>query len=279
MQEQHTPQSSSSPKNRALFLYFKEVRHISAMTKEEEHQVAARILEGDDSARNRLIEGNLRLVIWMARRYVSQRVSFLDIINAGNIGLIEAARRYDPRKATRFASYANFWIRLTIQGELAQNSFIMKIPLDKGRFYNQVLEEERKLKNRLFREPSISEVAASLKENEEAISHLKTATRKVVRLDRPRRIGNHESKNKLLEIPQPTDFEKQIIDLITRNELAAFCALLSPREAEVIHHRFDLDKTGKKLSLAELSKRFGLSIEGIRLIEKRALEKLVAHCN
>ncbi|MFC1849608.1 RNA polymerase sigma factor RpoD/SigA [candidate division CSSED10-310 bacterium] len=264
--------------SKALELYLKEIGKIPLISRDEEKRITRLSRGGDQDAFNRLIEGNLRFVVSIAKKYCNQRLSLLDLINEGNFGLIEAAKRFDPDKGVKFITYAIWWIRQSILKSLAINGYVVKLPLKRANLCQRIKHREQRLRQKFGRKPSYSEIAESLEEAESSVENVMRASNVCLSLEV---LTFEEQKNSLKIISQLTqhiDAEEKIVTKITEGEILQLLKMLSPREAEVIHLHFGLNCMDKKLTLEQIGKRYGITKEGVRQIEKKATAKLQAHC-
>jgi RNA polymerase primary sigma factor len=241
MGQNATTKRSTSSEPGSMGLYLRELRAIPRMTSEEEQDCARLAAQGDESARQRLIQANLRFVIMVARRYHACGVPLEDLVNEGNIGLIQAARRFDPERGIRFVSYAVHWIRQTIVKAIQVNGGVIRVPRSRP--------SER------------TRLAAQ-------------AARRVISLDSP--VAGTEDADPLsacLEDRSATKPEEVLADASLKEGLGTALAGLSRREAGILQDRFGLDGR-RPISLLEIGAKHGLSKERVRQIEKRALRRI-----
>lgn len=262
--------------NTTLEVYLKNIAKYPLISQREEIRLGKRIKEGDHEARNRLVEGNLRFVVCIAKKFSNNRLSLLDLINEGNIGLLEAAERFDPDKGFKFVTYAIWWIRQAILKALANQGFVVRLPLKKASLRQRIVRKEKSLKQRLARKPKFTEIADSLGENINSIENVIRATSVSISFE-ILTLTEENSSLKLLSKYSTMDSEDKIFSTILSQEIKSLFKNLSFREVEVLHLHLGLKNNGEKLTLEQIGKRFGMSKEGIRQIEKNATSKLRAH--
>ena len=246
--------------------YLKEIGSISLLTPEEEMGLARRKSEGDAEAGRQLVEANLRLVVSIAKRYTGRGMSFLDLVQEGNLGLMKAVEKFDYSKGYRLSTYATWWVKQSITRSLADQSRTIRLPVHMVEAVNKVRRAQRALSVKLGREPSTAEVAEEVGMPEKRVTELIQASGDTVSLETP--VGDEEGSNL-------GDFvaEDKAESFLLREEIDAMLQGLSPREREVIILRFGLE-TGHPLTLEEVGKRFNVTRERIRQIETAALRKL-----
>ncbi len=257
----------------SIKMYMKEMGSIPMLSLEEEQYYAKRAAAGDPIAKNKLIESNLRLVVSMAKHYIGCGVSFQDLIQEGNIGLIKAVDKYDLSRGYRFSTYASWWIKQTISRAIADQNRIIRLPVHTAEMINKIKKTTRELTSTLHREPSISELAQHIGVEEKEIKEAKKYILSISSLDVP--VGDEEE----------TTFEAFIPDLEAvnpieecenqdmKNAIDKVLKTLSNREAEILKMRFGLNGY-KPLTLEEVGQQYGLTKERIRQIETKALQKL-----
>ncbi len=256
-----------------LSIYLKEINKIPLLTREEEEDLARRAMKGDEEAKQKLIQANLRFVVSIAKKYQVSGISLIDLINEGNLGLIIAADKFDYRKGYHFISYAVWWIRQSILKAIAEKSRLIRLPLNRSTDIRKIEESINKLTNKLKRPPSASEIADQLDMDNEEVNTLLSAAQGYVSLESP--IGNDNS-SVLSDIVSDTTGPRPE-DSVMANSLAESLndALNSLSETEriVINLRYGLNNN-KRMSLEKIGKKFGLSKERIRQIEKKAIKRL-----
>jgi len=263
--------------NRSLQRYLQEVGKPQLLTNNEEAELARRIKKGDREALNTLVCANLRFVISVARHYQNQGVPLSDLISEGNIGLIEAAKRFDQTKGFRFISYAVWWIRQSILAALAKQSRIVRLPLNKIAELQKMSQAIEEYIRDHHRSPQTSEIADQLKMGEAEASELFSAFGRHLSLNGSPNDGNGLTLlNTLPNEKDPKPDENVLVGDLSR-QMERAISTLSPRQAEVIRMYYGL--AGKKpQTLKQIGKHFGLSRERVRQIKKQALEKLRHAC-
>ena len=254
-------------------LYLKEIGKIPLLSAEEEMQYAKQMMDGDEKARKKLSEANLRLVVSIAKKYVGRGMLFLDLIQEGNLGLIKAVEKFDYRKGYKFSTYATWWIRQAITRAIADQARTIRIPVHMVETINKLIRTSRHLLQQLGREPSIEEIAAEMEMSVERVKEIKKVAQEPVSLETP--IGEEEDSHLGDFIPDddaPSPSELAAYTLL-REQLEEIIQTLTPREAKVLRLRFGLED-GKARTLEEVGKEFQVTRERIRQIEAKALRKL-----
>ena len=254
-------------------LYLKEIGKIPLLTPEQEIEYASRIIEGDEEAKKKLAEANLRLVVSIAKKYVGRGMLFLDLIQEGNLGLIKAVEKFDYRKGYKFSTYATWWIRQAITRAIADQARTIRIPVHMVETINKLIRTSRHLLQQLGREPTIEEIAAEMEMPVERVKEIKKVAQEPVSLETP--IGEEEDSHLGDFIPDddaPSPSELAAYTLL-REQLDDIIDTLTPREAKVLKLRFGLED-GKARTLEEVGKEFQVTRERIRQIEAKALRKL-----
>jgi len=254
-------------------LYMKDLRKLSIITMEEERAYAERIARGDDEARRRLIEANLRLVVKVARKYMNQGLSALDLIEEGNIGLIRAVEKFDPSRNCRFSTYATWWIRQSVERAIANQSRTVRLPIHISSKVYKVSKSINKHLERYGREPTPEEIAFDTGLSTDLINNLYLM---VIRTCSLETIIDEEGKLTLEEVLPDTSTEEPLsaYEQTTRvEEIASWLDTLSADEKKVIILRYGLDGHDPK-TLESVGKEFGVTRERIRQIEQKAINKL-----
>ncbi|MEG0894166.1 MAG: RNA polymerase sigma factor RpoD [Oscillospiraceae bacterium] len=254
-------------------VYLKEIGRVPLLTTEEEIQLATRMEQGDNRARKRLSEANLRLVVSIAKRYVGRGMQFLDLIQEGNLGLIKAVEKFDYTKGFKFSTYATWWIRQSITRAIADQARTIRIPVHMVETINKVKKVSSQLLHKNGHDPSADEIAAELKMPIDKVREIMRVAQEPVSLETP--IGEEEDSHLGDFIPDddalaPDDAASNIL---LREQLGGVLSTLSDREEKVLRLRFGL-KDGRARTLEEVGKEFNVTRERIRQIEAKALRKL-----
>ena len=252
--------------------YLREMGRIPLLTPALEVELAKKMENGDGEARRRLVESNLRLVVSIAKRFIGRGMSFLDLIQAGNLGLIRAVQLYDWRKGFKLGTYATWWIRQAISRALEEQSRTIRIPSHMKQSLDKYARSARLLRQKLGREPRPDEIAAEMKLSVEKIEKMERIAGEPVSLETP--VGKGDTLlGELIEDPG-AGFPTRILTLQRlKNRLESVLETLSPREREVLSLRFGLED-GCNRTLEEVGGKMGVTRERIRQIEAKALEKL-----
>jgi RNA polymerase primary sigma factor len=258
--------------SRNLKRYLEEISRFPTFTEEEEKRLGERIRQGDKDALQSLIKGNLKFVVSYVKKYRGMGLSMLDLINEGNIGLIEAARRFDPARNVRFISYAVWWIRQAIIHALSQYSHIYNIPQKLSDQISLMKKKAAGLKGELGREPTREEIAAALGVSETDVEDLELVEERNVSLSDKRHDEDFEVEDRISD-GEAESVEYQIIKSSAQHQIREMLAVLDEREATVIKLRFGLDDD-RPMTLQEIGDRLHLTRERIRQIEQKAMRKL-----
>ena len=255
----------------SLRAYFAQIKKSRLLTFEEELALSRRVLGGDDSARQTLIEANLRLVVRIAKKYMTRDVSLLDLIQEGNLGLIKAASKYDFRKNVRFSTYASWWIKQAIVRALSNKRRTIRLPHRKEEKLRKINKAYNALSQELKRTPNIEEIAKELglkKREVETIVQLSSA---VVSLDGP----TQEDSGTLQDVIEDNSYipERELLRADLRERTLKFLETLLEKEKQILLYRFAF-YGGKKYTLKKIGDEMGISPETVRQIEIRALRKL-----
>jgi RNA polymerase primary sigma factor len=264
-------------KQRALLgMYLAEIRRIKLLDAAEEHALAVCVRAGDRDAERRLTEANLRLVISLARRYVNRGLSLLDLIEEGNVGLLQAVRKFDPNRGTRFSTYATWWIRQAIVRALANQARLVRLPVHVEMLLGQYVKVQRELTQELKRPPTTAEVAARLGrtvEQVEDLEHLRQ--QRMLSLDAPAGRDGGGTLQDVIPDPAGPPGQGLAAALRGRGDLAGVLPDLSDQERSVITHRFGLGGE-EPMTLEAIGKQMGVTRERVRQIEAAALKRLGA---
>lgn len=254
-------------------MYLKEIGKIPLLKPHEEVEYAKRMAEGDEYAKEKLIEANLRLVVSIAKRYVGRGMLFLDLIQEGNLGLIKAVEKFDYTKGYKFSTYATWWIRQAITRAIADQARTIRIPVHMVETINKLIRVSRQLLQQLGRDPKPEEIAKEMNMTEEKVREIMKIAQDPVSLETP--IGEEEDSHLGDFIPDedaPAPAEAAAYSLL-REQIAVVLETLNEREQKVLRLRFGLDD-GKTRTLEEVGKEFDVTRERIRQIEAKALRKL-----
>lgn len=262
--------------NDSVRMYLSEIGRVKLLTAKEEITLARAIEKGDNSAKQRLAEANLRLVVSIAKKYIGRGLSFLDLIQEGNIGLFRAVEKFDPNRGFKFSTYATWWIRQAITRAIADQARTIRIPVHMVETINKLTHTQRRLVQELGREPTSEELSAEMDMDIKKVRHILKISQDIISLEAP--VGAEED-SKLGdfieddEAVSPVDATgKQIL----KENIHEMLKYLSPRERKIIEMRFGLiDGVGH--TLEEVGKEFGVTRERIRQIEAKVLQKLREH--
>ena len=254
-------------------MYLKEIGRVPLLTAEEEVDLARRMEAGDESARHRLEEANLRLVVSIAKRYVGRGMLFLDLIQEGNLGLLKAVEKFDYSKGYKFSTYATWWIRQAITRAIADQARTIRIPVHMVETINKYIRVSRQLLQELGRDPTPEEIAHRMGLSVARVREIMKISQEPVSLETP--IGEEEDTHlsDFIEdeaAPDPADAASM---LLLKEQISEVLTTLAPREAEVLRLRFGL-VDGRSRTLEEVGQNFGVTRERIRQIEAKALRKL-----
>ncbi|MFP4662388.1 MAG: RNA polymerase sigma factor RpoD [Halanaerobiales bacterium] len=254
-------------------MYLKGIGKVDLLTAAEEVELAKRIEEGDEAAKQHLIEANLRLVVSIAKKYIGRGMHYLDLIQEGNMGMMKAVEKFDYRKGYKFSTYATWWIRQAITRAIADQSRTIRVPVHMVEKMNKLIRVSRQLFQELGREPNNEELAEEMGITEEKVREIKKISKESISLETP--IGEEEDSNlgdfiKDEESPQPTE---SVNHILLKEQLDDVLSTLTEREKRILELRFGIGD-GRNRTLEEVGKEFGVTRERIRQIEAKALRKL-----
>jgi len=262
--------------NDSIRLYLCEIGKVPLLTAKEEIDLARRIKKGDQQAKKQLAEANLRLVVSIAKKYIGRGLSFLDLIQEGNIGLFRAVEKFDADRGFKFSTYATWWIRQAITRAIADQARTIRIPVHMVETINKLTHAQRRLVQELGREPLVEELAAEMDMDVKKVRHILKISQDIVSLEAP--VGTEED-SKLGDFIEDDDAlspsdatNRQLI----KENIHEMLQYLSPRERKIVEMRFGL-KDGVGHTLEEVGHEFGVTRERIRQIEAKVLQKLKEH--
>ena len=254
-------------------MYLKEIGTVPLLTAEEEYSLAMKKQAGDEYAKQRLIEANLRLVVSIAKRYTGRGMSFLDLVQEGNLGLIKGVEKFDPEKGFKLSTYATWWIRQSVTRALADQARTIRVPVHMVETINKMSKMQRKLTLELGYEPSVKELAEHLDMTEEKVQEIMQIAREPASLETP--IGEEDDSNlgDFVADANVLSPEGNVESVMLREHIDSLLDDLKERERQVIVLRFGLED-GHPRTLEEVGKEFNVTRERIRQIEAKALRKL-----
>ncbi|MCX6807219.1 MAG: RNA polymerase sigma factor RpoD [Patescibacteria group bacterium] len=258
-------------------MYLSEIGRVKLLTQDEEIELAKKIARGDMAAKQQLMEANLRLVISIAKKYMNRGLSFLDLIQEGNVGLWRAVEKFDPDKGFKFSTYATWWIRQAVTRAIADQARTIRIPVHMVEIINKFKHTYRRLTQELGREPTASEMAAELGMELSKVEHIMKISQETVSLEAP--IGSSGDESSLQDFIPDEDSQSPAEDTrrqLLKEDVKELLNYLSPRERKIIEMRFGL-KNGVAHTLEEVGAEFSVTRERIRQIEAKVLEKLYHH--
>lgn len=272
-----TPQERGSADD-SVKIYLQQIGRVKLLSGEEEIELAKRIAEGDQEAKARLVQANLRLVVSIAKKYIGRGLSFLDLIQEGNLGLIRAAEKFDYKRGFKFSTYATWWIQQSITRGIADKSRTIRLPVHMIETIGRLKKATRDLNHELGRTPTKEELAARMGISLSKLRLVLKATQSTISLETPLHTKDETSKigdflvDESMESPDTRVSQENLTE-----ELERILENLRPRERDVLKLRFGLND-GNKRTLEEIGQLFGVSRERVRQIETRALNKLRKLC-
>jgi len=254
-------------------MYLKEIGKVPLLSPEEEIDLAKRMEAGEEEAKRKLVEANLRLVVSIAKKYVGRGMLFLDLIQEGNLGLIKAVEKFDYRKGYKFSTYATWWIRQAITRSIADQARTIRIPVHMVETINKLVRVSRQLLQELDREPTPEEIAAEMDISEEKVREIMKIAQEPVSLETP--IGEEEDSHlgDFIEDEDAPAPATAASFMLLKEQLGGVLETLTDREKRVLELRFGIED-GRPRTLEEVGREFGVTRERIRQIEAKALRKL-----
>ncbi|MBX9877459.1 MAG: RNA polymerase sigma factor RpoD [Candidatus Obscuribacterales bacterium] len=254
-------------------LYLREIGRIQLLKPDEEIELARKILQGDMIAKRKLVQANLRLVVSIAKKYIGRGLSFLDLIQEGNLGLIRASEKFDHERGYKFSTYATWWIRQAITRALADKSRTIRVPVHMVETINKLKKVTRQLAQELNRKPTEQELAHAMDVSIAKLHEIIKAAKEPISLETP--IGKEEDSRlgDFIEDAETDRPETTVTHELLRQDLAKMLNELTPRERDVLRLRFGLDD-GRQRTLEEVGQLFAVTRERVRQIEFKALRKL-----
>ncbi len=254
-------------------MYLKDIGQVPLLTTDEELELAQKMSDGQEAAKKRLSEANLRLVVSIAKRYVGRGMLFLDLIQEGNLGLMKAVEKFDYQKGFKFSTYATWWIRQSITRAIADQARTIRIPVHMVETINRLVREQRILLQELGREPTLEELAERMGTSIERVSEIQKIAQDPVSLETP--IGEEEDSHlgDFIEDDKTPTATDTVTSTMLKEQIARVLDTLTPREEKVLRLRYGIDD-GRPRTLEEVGKEFNVTRERIRQIEAKALRKL-----
>jgi len=253
--------------------YLEQINKIPLLSRQEEDRLARATRAGDHDAKEKLIKANLRFVVSIAKKYQTSGISLLDLINEGNMGLMKAADKFDPDRGYHFISYAVWWIRQAIILEISQKTSLIRLPLNRTADMQKIEKVQKKLENKLGREPAPGEIAEELDMDDEEINHLRNISQDYISLDATYGDSEDTTILSMMEDQRMESPDHRVLEESLTEALNAVLNTLTASEREILKMRFGLDGH-KPMSLQQIGEKFSLSKERIRQIEKKAIRRL-----
>jgi RNA polymerase primary sigma factor len=267
-----TKRSNSHSDRNALKAYLQEIGKIQLLTSEEEAVLARSVREGDQKALNRLIEANLRFVVQIAKEYQGKGLPLSDLIDEGNVGLIKAAKRFDPDRRVKFISYAIWWIRQSIRQAIREQSRLVRLPAHKERELSRIERKYVEMAQSLGRSPTVNEVAYETERPSDEVSQILRMAGKHVSLNVSINEDNN-SLNDMIQDPRYLEMHRRMMLESVRRNIEEGLKTLSSQEEKVIRFRYGLED-GEPLTLEEVGRKLGITRERVRQIEWKAIRQL-----
>ncbi|MBR5099035.1 MAG: RNA polymerase sigma factor RpoD/SigA [Spirochaetales bacterium] len=264
---------SIAAENGALSMYLKDIEKIPLIGRDEEYELAMRAKNGDSAARERLVNGNLRFVVSIAKQFQGRGLPLIDLISEGNIGLITAIDKFEPEKGYHFISYAVWWIRQSILKAIGEKSRMIRLPMNKSADLIQILQAKSNLEKNGYDDASIEAIAAECGMDAQDVIEIMQIARDVSSLDAPVNSEEDTSVGDFIESDEPRP-EEVVMDEALKNSVRKILGTLSEKERGIITLRFGLDNN-EAMSLKEVGEIYNLTKERIRQIEKKVLNNLL----
>ena len=273
--EENTDEPDRKKSSDSMKAYLQEIGAVDRLTPEEELEVARKVVQGDAQAKETMINANLRLVVSMARNYVNRGLSYQDLIQEGNMGLMKAVEKFDPEKGFRFSTYATWWIRQSMTRAIADQSRGIRLPVHTTEQIYKIKKVQRELLQELNREPTNAEIAEKIPEmDEEKVSDLLSVSMDTISLEAPTGDEDDATLGDFIQdetIQSPEDaFQSEAL----REQVNRMLKELPEREEAIVRMRFGLDGTGSVKTLEEVGKLYGITKERVRQIEGKAIRRL-----
>ncbi len=262
--------------NDSVRMYLSEIGRVPLIDARKEVELARRIRKGDAGAKQQLAEANLRLVVSIAKKYIGRGLSFLDLIQEGNIGLFRAVEKFDPERGFKFSTYATWWIRQAITRAIADQARTIRIPVHMVETINKLTHTQRRLVQELGREPTLEELAVEMEMDVKKVAHIQKISQDIISLESP--VGSEEDSKlgDFIEDEEAVNPFEATNRQLRKENVHAMLDFLTPRERKIIEMRFGL-KDGIGHTLEEVGKEFGVTRERIRQIEAKVLQKMRDH--
>lgn len=262
--------------NDSVRMYLSEIGRVPLIDAKKEVELARRIRKGDASAKQQLAEANLRLVVSIAKKYIGRGLSFLDLIQEGNIGLFRAVEKFDPERGFKFSTYATWWIRQAITRAIADQARTIRIPVHMVETINKLTHTQRRLVQELGREPTVEELAVEMEMDIKKVRHIQKISQDIISLESP--VGSEEDSKlgDFIEDEEAVNPFEATNRQLRKENVHSMLEFLTPRERKIIEMRFGL-KDGIGHTLEEVGKEFGVTRERIRQIEAKVLQKMRDH--
>lgn len=271
--DEKTYPASEQSTTDAIKLYLKDIQKSQLLTAEDERELAKRISKGDNAAREKMIESNLRLVVKIAKRYMNRGLPFLDLIEEGNMGLIKAVEKFKVSKGCRFSTYATWWIRQSIERSIVNQSRTIRLPVHVADDINKLVKISRELVQKFKREPTVDEIASVMGVEARYVRRMRLLVKKTYSIEHPMGEGDGYSLIDTIEDMKAVDPENKVEDLDRYTHVQEWMDDLNENEREILALRFGLDDRDPQ-TLDFIGKKFGVTRERIRQIEAKSLAKL-----